>query len=102
MVKLSQDTVKTAEFFMSCIAVFSSGLFFINEEWKKVKGFENANKIEITMAFTHWWIHNQFHCYTTPCGMSWFSETTKESYNTYIKYFKPIFKAYQKWITEQR
>ena len=67
--------------------------------------YQVSNKVSeanIKCAFMHWWFHNKFGYFTAPVGMTWFHETTEESYNDYIKQYQPLFKAYGKWIEKRR
>lgn len=88
--------------FFQLVGYFNHYEFFTKKLWKKVKGFKKHDEAEIKCAFMHYWFHNKFGYFTCPCGMEWFTELDEESYNTYVKFFKPVFEAYNKWCIEQR
>jgi len=93
---------KLATWFFSLIGYFNHYSFFTEKLWQQIPKFGGEDEANVKCAFMHWWFHNNFGYFTTPVGMTWFHETTEELYNDYIKQYRPLFKAYEKWVEKQR
>lgn len=97
-----KDKLEVAEWFVDLTGIFCQYEFFTKELWRKVDGFKRVDKAEVLVAFQHYWFHHKFGMYTSSCGMSWFVETDKDGYETYIKRFQPVIDAYEAWKLRQR
>lgn len=90
------------EWFFSFIGYFNQFSFFTNKLWKNVKGFKNHNEADIKCLFMHYWTHHEFHIYSRPFGISWFSLVSEDSYNKYIQEYQPVIDAFEEWQMQQR
>lgn len=83
------------------VGYFNYG-FFTKKLWKNVEGFEEEDEANVKNAFMHYWFHHQYGYFTAPIGMSWYEETDEEGYNLFIKRYKPVIDAFEKWVEDQR
>jgi hypothetical protein len=92
----------TAKWFVSKVGIFGHHEFFTKELWRKVKGFKNEDRAEVMAAFLHRWWNLDRGFYTIPCGMGWYTETTKDCFDAYVQRWRPVFDAYSKWVISER
>jgi len=93
---------KIEEFLFGLVGVFNHYDFFTKELWRKAPGFRNKDEAEVKCAFMHKWRNEEFGGYTSTCGCDWFDEVSKESFDSYIREYEPVFEMYREWMEEQR
>lgn len=109
----NKETKQAIEWFFSQIGYFTHYEFFTKELWRKVKGFKNADKGEITAAFLSSWLYyserdkiNENPCgpRCIPCGSTWGTvlDWDDETMENYYKQYEPVFEAFRKWQYKQR
>ena len=99
---MTKTEKQLAEWFFSLVGYFNHYSFFTKKLWKEVDGFEDEDEAEIKCMFMHYWFHHKFGYFTCPCGSSWFTELDENSYNKYIKRYKPIIDSFEEWLKQQR
>ena len=90
------------KWFFSFSERFSHYSFFTKKLWKKVKGFEKEDKAEIECAFMCYWLHLEYEQYDAHHGVKWFTKICPTFYENYIRKYKPVIDAFEKWKEEQR
>ncbi len=93
---------KIERFLFELVGVFNHYDFFTKELWRKAPGFRNKDEAEVKCAFMHKWRNEEFGGYTSTCGCDWFEEVGKESFDSYIREYAPVFEMYREWMEEQR
>lgn len=99
---MKNSNIEIAKWFIDLVGIFGHYEFFTKELWRNIPEYENKDTSEVNVVFLHYWFHNQFGYYTTPIGMSWCSEVSKESYESYIERNKSLIKAFENWINNTR
>lgn len=91
------------DFFFSLLGIFNHYSFFTKKLWKKVDGFKDKDEAEVKCAFMSLWTQGKLGITTYPVGAAWGNfNGDRESFEEYIKEWKPIFTAYMEWYYKQR
>jgi len=111
MIEKERIDKKDFEFFFNAVAIFSRYDYWKKELWRKLPGRKKTDEAEVHVAMLHYWSHNHFGFYSSPCGSAWatiwmdlpeYGIKACTAYDEYIADYQDIISDYAKWCESQR